>query len=323
MEPPDDVPQRTQALVDKAYAHLDEEDYETALEVARQLEELRFTAAFEIAALAHEGMDDLEQAIRVLHRGTEAAPDCWPNWQLLGNFLSDTARYEEAEAAYEQALQCKGVWEACVRLNQAILAGRRGRNEKALELLDHVDAPELKLRVAEQWALTLQRMGRHEEAATLAERTLAENRGSETERDALARVAALLGRIWLEGDHDRREIRQLALGWLEIDPGCDELLALVRDLDGQYSSNARRFDLMLDAELPPQQRDRSGAVGFLVVCHVVADTPEEALEFARRLEPEELRPRLAIDGVKPSDPEPDSPKGVYWRSGRIYYSDED
>jgi tetratricopeptide (TPR) repeat protein len=321
--PEDDLNQRIEALMNQGYEHLEQEDYEEALEVARQLEELQFTAAFELAALAHDGQGDVEAAVRVLHRGVEAAPDCWPIWQMLGNYLSDLERYEEAEAAFEQALECDDPWTASIRLNQAILARRRELHEKAIELLDEVDDPELKLHVAEQWVGNLKQMGRNDEAVALAEPTLAENRENDEDADTLARTAALLGQIWLEQDHDREEILQLVLGWLEIEQGCEQLLAVLREVDGQHSPNARGFDMTLHAELPEGHSFADDPVGYYIVCHVVADNPEEALQFVRRLETEELSPRLEIEEARESEADPQMAKGVYWRSGRIFYGDEE
>lgn len=307
----------------QGYEHLQEEEFEEALEVATELEELRFTAAFEIAALAHDGLGDLEAAVGALHRGVEVAPDCWPNWLLLGNYLSDLERFEEAEEAYQQALDCDEAWVASIRLNQAILAGRLEKYEKALELLDDVNDPELKLHVAEQWVANLKHMGRNDEAVVLAERTLAENRENEEDADTLARTAALLGRIWLDQDHQREEILQLVLGWLEIEPSCEQLLTLLRDLDGQHSENARRFDMTLHAHLPQGHALADDAIGYYIVCHVVADNEEEAFQLVRRLESADLRPLLEIEEAHESEANPDQPKGVYWRSGRVFYGEED
>ena len=84
--------------------HLNDGDAEAALEVAAQLEELRYTASFEIAALAYGQLGDLDAAVGVLTRGVDLAPDVGLNWQLLGNYLSDLERFDEAVSAYESAL---------------------------------------------------------------------------------------------------------------------------------------------------------------------------------------------------------------------------
>src|SRR5262245_38065397 len=101
----DDFQRRRSEQLDKeARELLADDDFEGALRIAEQLETLRYTAAFEIAALAHAGMDDLEKAVAVLERGLALAPDVWVNWQLLGNYLSDLDRYEAAQSAFARAL---------------------------------------------------------------------------------------------------------------------------------------------------------------------------------------------------------------------------
>ncbi len=66
------------------------------------------------------------------------APDAWLNWQLLGNYLSDAGRFDEA--AYRSALACEQVWADSIHLNQAILAERQGDSREALlELRTRMD----------------------------------------------------------------------------------------------------------------------------------------------------------------------------------------
>ena len=322
--PSDETRQRTEALVNQGHEFLEEEEYEKALEVAGELEELHYTAAFEIAALAHDGMGNLDEAVRVLHRGVDAAPDCWPNWQLLGNYLSDLERYEEAEASYEQALECKNVWEPSVRLNQAILAGRQEQYDKALELLDRVDASEFALRVAEQKIVYLDLLGRTQEAADQASQVLAENRKNEENGESLARIAATLGQIRRAAGDDKEELRTFALNWLEVGPAHESLFRLIRDLDGLFADKVQYYSLLLHAEIPADLGWTADVVGYFVSCGVIAESSDEALEFARRIEEDELAPFLEIEEIeRVEDVEPSKPKGVCWRLGRAFYGSEE
>ena len=50
-----------------------------------------------VGAVAH----DLSP-VTVLRCGVTTASDVWLNWQLLGNYLSDLERYDDAEAAYQR-----------------------------------------------------------------------------------------------------------------------------------------------------------------------------------------------------------------------------
>lgn len=129
----------TEELTSQGFRCLEVQDYSGALEVAAQLEDRRYTAAFEIGALAHAGQDQLEQAVELLERGVEAAPDVWLLWQLLGNYRSDLDRFDDATQAYEHALQCTDVSKPSVYLNQAILFGRLGQYKQALALLDQAE----------------------------------------------------------------------------------------------------------------------------------------------------------------------------------------
>ncbi len=322
--PNDDLKQRTEALTARAHKHLHNKEFQEALDVARQLEELRFSAAFEIAALAHDGMGERDEAVKVLQRGVEVAPEVWSNWQLLGNLLSDLDRFEEAEAAYDQALQCGEVWADSVWLNQAVLASRREQFDAALELLEQVDDPELRIHATEHRINILRRLERMDEAAAMAETVLAEEQANEVDVDALVRTAALLGRIRLEQGHDRNEIRQRILKWMELyRRACNPLMALLRDVDGLWSDKARSFKLTLNVTFPEDHLLRAESAGFYLVCDVVADDADEALDFIRRLEADDLGETFEIDKQQESDVDPKLLKGVYWRSGRVFYRDDD
>jgi tetratricopeptide (TPR) repeat protein len=323
--PENDHPQRCEALMNQGYEYLDTEDFDEALAIAGELQQLQHTAGYEIAALAHEAQGNIEAAVEVLHRGVDAAPDCWPNWQLLGNCLSDVERFEEAEAAYEQALECKHVWESSVRLNQAILAGRQQRYDKALELLDAVDDPDLGLQVAESRVDYLHCAGKTAEAVQLAEETLASTLDyGEAEADALARIAALLGRMRMEAGEEKAEVRKFALQWLDVDPCCELLFKLIRDLDGLVAGDVRYYNLFLHAKFPPDHPLAAEAVGYYVSYAVVAENPEEALELARQFEDPDLAPLLEIEETEvDKEVEPTEPKGVWYRSAmHLYEKDE-
>jgi serine/threonine-protein kinase len=52
---------------------------------------------------SYERAGDLEAAERSLRAATSLRPDDWINWNVLGNFLADHGKYEEAGDAYRQA----------------------------------------------------------------------------------------------------------------------------------------------------------------------------------------------------------------------------
>ena len=114
-----------------------------AMEVAKQLHSLRYSGAFEIEAqaLSQDGMRD--EAVTVLRRGLEVAPTSWLNGNLLGNYLSDQGRYEEAFAAYEEALRTPTADHILIEANYAKALQRAGRKEEGRAKIATVTAQDL------------------------------------------------------------------------------------------------------------------------------------------------------------------------------------
>lgn len=114
-----------------------------ALAVAEELRSIRYSGAFEVEAqaLAREG--SMEEAIAVLRRGLEVAPTSWLNGNLLGNYLSDEGRDEEAFAAYEEALRSPAADRVLIEANYALALLRAGREEEARAKIAKVSADDL------------------------------------------------------------------------------------------------------------------------------------------------------------------------------------
>ena len=318
---------RCESLLQKGYALIRDGEFDAALEVAGQLEKHRHTGGFEIAALAHAGKGELETAVAVLRRGVTRAPDVWLNWQLLGNYLSDLERYDDAEAAYQRALACPGCSHDSVRLNLAVLASRRDRPEAALVLLDSVRDPVLVEPAREIRVSTLRALGRLDEALSLAEATLADGPpGGEDEAARWERVAATAARIRLELNQDPADVRRSVVGCLSAAPASTALLRVLRELAPQRSPAARRFEILMHGAIPLRSPKRGEFTGFFTTYHVAAETSGDALEMIRKhedlLEPEDPA-NLSIDSAKDLGPAADEALGVMWRSGRAYYERED
>ena len=66
---------KSEKLAEKGYRHLQDGDAAAAQKVSAELEALRFTAAFEIAALAHAQLGDLEAA-QIESPSSASEPHC-------------------------------------------------------------------------------------------------------------------------------------------------------------------------------------------------------------------------------------------------------
>ena len=312
---------KAERLADKGFACLGEGDYAGALGIAKKLEDLKHTAAFDIAAQAYARLDELPRAIETLERGVKNAPDCWLNWELLGNYRSDTERYEQAELAYQSALTCSNVWTDSVRLNQAILAGRRGEPDRSLILLDSVKDPELSLRVAYARVTALEDMGRLEEALSLADQCLGQGWEAEDSRHILAGIAAARGRIGLLRGWNKDVVRRSAMDAF-VRYGSDKcLLSLIRDIDARHCREAKYFRLLIHAANEnPEDPDWKG---YYTTYDVVAASEDQALAWIREFErPEESQVTLSVESCDTLEERPEDPIGVYRATGRCYYGEE-
>jgi tetratricopeptide (TPR) repeat protein len=114
-----------------------------ALAVAGELHSIRYSGAFEVEAQALARDGSKEKAIAVLRKGLEAAPTSWLNGNLLGNYLSDQGRYEEAFVAFEEALRTPTADRVLIEANYALALLRAGRDEDARAKVATVPARDL------------------------------------------------------------------------------------------------------------------------------------------------------------------------------------
>ncbi|MHC4117647.1 MAG: hypothetical protein ACYSWO_09080 [Planctomycetota bacterium] len=320
----DECEKESRQLADAGFECLWQWDYQGALDIAKELEELRYSAAFDIGAQAYAGLGDLEKAIETLERGVAKAPDCWLNWQLLGNYRSDMGDYDKAAETYERALACPDVWEDSIRLNQAILAGRCGEHERELSLLGTIEDPDLSLQVASSRVGALWCTGRIDEALSLADECLNKEWEVDYATEHLARIAADQCHIRLEKGVPPEDVRRTAMDAIEDFGSHGSLLWLIRDIDGKYSEKAQYFRLLIHGVMPDDHALRDEPKGYYVTCDVVAETADQALGFLREIENAEMGPAdLALAESEVLEQRPESPMGVYTRSPAVCYERED
>ena len=114
-----------------------------AMGVAKKLHSLHYSGGFEIEAQALASNGSKDEAITVLRKGLEAAPTSWLNGNLLGNYLSDQGRYDEAITAYEDALRTPSADHILIEANYAMAFQRAGRDDEARAKIEEVAAQDL------------------------------------------------------------------------------------------------------------------------------------------------------------------------------------
>lgn len=309
---------RAERLLSEGYGCIERKDWEGALAVAERLLGLRHSGAFEIEALVHAGKGDVERAVAVLETGVERAPTVWINWQLLGNYRSDLGRFDDAATAYARALECPNVWGPSVRLNQAILADRKGEHATALALAAEVSDPRLIVPATRIRVGALAALGEGTEAERLGLEVL-DGDGDESER---AEIAAIIARVRLERGERTATVRAFAVEHWPLDPANERLLAVIRDADGEVSANASYHRLKVEGRVTAASGASLDIRGYFAFFHVVAVDAEECLAFVRRLDTLEPQCALSVVEIDVVEPRPNEPKGVYWASPRIYYQED-
>jgi tetratricopeptide (TPR) repeat protein len=270
-------------LSNQGFQCLELQDYQGALEIASRLEEHRSTAAFEIAALALAGDGQLEKAVETLERGVGFAPDVWLNWQLLGNYCSDLGQMDRARIAYQCALDCPHVSEFSVRLNQAILEGRDGQFETAMN-------------------------------------KLAEAEGSKDPESLGSLIEATRGWLALKQGSPSAAVVSGAISALEQHGDHPELFRLIRDAHDTSSERAKYFRILVHAEIPATHTFADKGVGFFSTYDVVDESVEQAMRWIERLENADGGDLiLSSESAELLAKRPDDPFGVYLRTARSFY----
>jgi tetratricopeptide (TPR) repeat protein len=123
--------ERADELMERGLAYVEADRTSEALAVADELYSLRYSGGFEIEALALARKGSKEDAVAVLRKGLQIAPQSWLTGNLLGNYLSDLGRFDEAFAAYENALRIPAADRTVVEANYTLALQRAGRNEAA------------------------------------------------------------------------------------------------------------------------------------------------------------------------------------------------
>ena len=304
---------RCEQLAERGFDLVDEGECEEALAVADELAKHRYTANFEIRALALAKLDRKEEAVDALEEGVEKAPSVWRLWQLLGNYRSDLGEMDNAHDAYVKALECPDVDTSSVHLNRAVAFSRQERYEDARAVLSLVTDPARRVRREALSVGFLIDTGRFPEAVRQAQGLL-EQEWDEEDDGVRAWVQADLARALHKMGASPDRVREETWRALELDKRCESALWLLREVDSNFSPNANYYRLLLGGQVPDNCDELPAGDWVYVNYEVVAESPEEALTLAARLEPASLRPALRVEEWEVVEPRPDDPKGVYWMS---------
>lgn len=317
---------QTQQLLDDAYLALDAEESERALDLGKKLLEIKQVRGFEVVALALEQQGKYDEAISALQSGVTKAPDAFPLWQLLGNFLSERNRFDEAKESYKRALKCSGADVDAIHYDMACMLKSNNQISEALQVCDEVNSPAWNMKVRTLRCSLLNSSGRYEEAAQIANANIAEMLGqqeiTDDEMQDLAQNYSELGRAYWLGKKDGNAAFENACRALEWDRSDASALWLIRELMQRKSPSSRWFRLEVSGQwhfaLEPDQLPPP----FISSFDIVADSVDEALRYAQNIEPPEVRQSMVVTSIEDKGAHPEHIQGVYWRSPYAFLTEE-
>lgn len=312
--------EEAQRLHEEALAHIRDGELAYARRIATELEQMRWSGAFEVLALAAHAEGDLEGATRVLEEGLEKAPSAWLLHQLYGTIRDEQGRYEDAIASFDAALKCQGAWTSSIRYNRAVSFMRAARPGDALAdaeaVLEDPGTPPFTLDALRIAIDALFALGRAHDAVSLVEHVSA----SLTPDDVRGRaeLAAFMALAQIRAD-DAKESVQASID-IAIEGGAHrrELLDALLSIPCAEETAETRFQVTIS--VPMATGVPEGVTGYLRVLEIHAANEAEASELARSLEPRALRDKITIEESRVLAKER-APARVLSASGRIYFGE--
>jgi tetratricopeptide (TPR) repeat protein len=315
-------------LMDEAWDCLGCLETDRALAIGEQLIQMRYSGGFEIAALAYLQSDREDAAIKVLEKGVKEAPSVWILWQLLGNCYSDDDRYDDAMNCFQQALDCEDVDPNSVHLNIAIALGRAEHYDRSNAELNFVTSPETQPRKQAIRMGNYAGQERWEDIISEAPALLKEFEDI-TDAEQLVGITSDLSRIysrWAEAYFEREEqdIEQAhitARRALLCDNQNEIALRIIRQCDNRFHTrDDSMYKLLAEGLWYEPFEGNSEPSGFYATYWVVAPSPEEALEYVKRIEPDGVGETMHIEEWDTESlAAADDFQGVYGRSSYCFF----
>ncbi|MBA4387690.1 MAG: hypothetical protein C0404_06890 [Verrucomicrobia bacterium] len=304
-------------LMKKGFEALESSDTDRAIDIGRELKNLRHSSAFEILALAHEQKGHVKRAIRILEEGVRRAPRVWVLWQLLGNYYSNMERFANAQQCYLKALDCPHADTSSIHFNAAIAFFRAKKTALCLKQISSIRSKEMALKALGVQIKALVRLGRIKAAEQLAKRALSTRWKDEDQEDIANALAGVAGLRLKQGKTaDALNIARKSIGFNKLDT---DAAWVIRELAAKSSIHGKYYRIMVNGAWPRTADGNSRQLGFFTNYDVVADDLDEALELLKEFEPKDVWSSLRIESSEFIEKRINEPKGVYKAGGYFVY----
>lgn len=269
---------KVESLYDQGIRALEEFDFDKALEIGDRLIAHRYSGGHEVRARALDGLDKSNEAITLLEDGTKRFPSVPVLWSYLGEYYSNSGRYDDAIAAFQSFVNHGGD-QNYGYLNLSVTYGRMGDFARALQFIEDVPVGSLDNKVdIEQRAHVLNNLGRFSEALATVEADLEHERWARLLKEK-ARALAGLGR--------HKEAKEHALAVIAMDNSNLGAAEILRRYNPTASAKTKCYRIQVEGTMtdPYYRASRPRDVQFLATFWAYVDEPEEALSYYKEFEP--------------------------------------
>jgi hypothetical protein len=137
-----------------------------------------------------------------------------------------------------------------------------------------------------------------------------------------ASTLAYTGLIYHKRDHDSTLARQYAERALRLDKENHDAIALIRATNPIAEKPTPLWHILVEGVWNEPLEGVRTPIGFFANYWVVADTPDEALEYIRPFEPPSARASLKVSEAEIEDTVQGEPKGVVRTHGGYTFFQE-
>ncbi len=309
-------------IYNQAQELLLEGDITKARKIGKDLVKKGYSGGFEILALCFLDEEKPNDAIKTLIEGTTKIPQSWLLWRQLGNLYSDQKEFEKARECYAKTHTCPGVDLSLIDFDLALTFFREENYFKSLEILDALP-DEWQAQSAALKASNLNALEQYDDAIKHCRKFIAivEQRSMDSDHSQdLPEItdfySELASALWAK--EKSTEALILLIKAIRINP-IHFALAKLREIQNLESHQSNYFYLLVQGKWNEPLNEGESIPDFYRRYQIVADSLDEALEFAKILEPDEVAKTLTINESKVEEPDSGMLKGVYEASGHIFY----
>ncbi len=127
----------------------------------------------------------------------------------------------------------------------------------------------------------------------------------------MSEIYFLLASAIKELEPDNKDIKQYALLSANFNRLSKNSMWLIREANSQFSDKSKIMRLQVIGDFFFIHNKEEIKQAFKTIYSVVAESKEEAMDFIKEFEREEIKDSLRIDKSYEYDSKPDMPKGVY------------